>query len=874
MRWRRNREDDLERELRAHLDLEAEEARDGGLAPADARAAARRAFGNVGLAKESVREAWGGGLWRQAWWDARYGVRIMRRSPVLTAAALLSLALGIGANTAIFSLANAVLRRPLPVQSPEQLERIAYVQDSQTITTISYPIFRELQRGMRTLSGVIGRARVFTSIAAAGGGAQRAVVELVSGNYFEVLGVKPVRGRLLTAEDDSAPMAHRVAVISERYWREALKADGEALRAGVRIGGVSYAVVGVAPAPFFGVEVGTAPDAWIPITMVNQFYPARNGSNAYLEFMGQLWMNALARRAPGVTREEAQAELNVVFARFLTEGASRRYRVLPTLRLESARRGLSLVRERLEEPLLILSALVGLVLLVACANVAGLLTARAAARRAEIGMRIALGAGRGRVMRQLLTESLVLSLMGGVLGLVFAAWGVRFLLGFLPAGQIALVLNVSSDARVLGITLAGSILCGLLFGLAPALHASGSGPLAAVKAPVPSSGGRAGWEMGRVMAGLQVALSLSLVAGAGLFFESLRYTASVDLGMETDHVLTATVSPGDAGYGVERRADYYRELDARLGALPGIGAVGYAGGALLAGGFNQYGRKAPASPESLAFSGGGGDFFAAIGNPMVRGRGFVPSDAHSSKKILVINEALARRDFAGMDPIGRRFKRYTPDNEVVGVARDTRMRGIHDPPMATVYTDEDQDERPAESRVYYLRTAGDPARLTPALRRVVRELDANVPLTNIKTLADQKAEAMVRERFTATIAGFFGAVGLLLAGIGLYGVVSYAAVRRTREIGIRMSLGAGRGSVVWTVMRGSLLVAVGGIAAGLPLCLWLSKLASGLLFGVRPNDARVLAGTVAALVAVAAVAAMFPARRAARIDPVQALRAE
>ena len=649
--------------------------------------------------------------------------------------------------------------------------------------------------------------------------------------------------------------------------------DPAAIGKTIRINGNPYTIVGIAPPAFYGVEVGSAPEVWIPAGTMGQYFPADT-----------MPVNVMERRAPGVSREQAQAALNVAYRQTLEPD----HPVVP--KLAPGGRGYSLVRQRFENPLLLLLSLGALVLLVACANVAGLLLARSASRRREIGVRLALGASRGRLIRQLLTESALLSAAGGALGVAAAAWGAGFLTGFLPADELTLVLNAPTDVRVFAFALAISILSSLLLGLTPAIRSTKADLSTLLRSEAsPAQSGRR--RAGSLLVPVQVALSLLLVAGAGLFMQSLRNAAAVDLGLDAEHALMATIVPGGIGgigYSAAQSTVFCRELEARLQAVPGVRSVGYASGYKLPlrldNVFTQSGSKSNSHVSGFTLSFAvGGDFFTAMGNQIMRGRAFTPEDAANPIKVMVVNKALAKLIFPGGEAVGQLYKpapevarrwRLAAEYQVIGVAQD--LRGIYEPAAPTAYTDGDQDRTPPpfDYRTYYLRTAGDPAPYVAMLRQILRGLDRNMPVSGLKTLAQEKADSLAEERLLATLSGFFGVLALLLAAIGIYGIVAYGVARRTHEIGIRMSLGASRTAVVWMVVRGSLAMVACGIAIGLPLCFWMSKLAASLLFGVRPNDPATIAATIGVLAAVAVLAAWLPARRASRVNPVIALRWE
>jgi predicted permease len=814
--------------------------------------------------------------------DLRYALRAMRRSPGLTAVAALSLALGIGANTAIFSLMDAVLLRTLPVDKPEELERIGVMDGSSPGFTFSYPMFRELRQRNQTFSGVFARAATPVSLVATGR-TERGVVELVSGNYFSVLGVRPLLGRVLADADDRTPLAHPVAVLSYRYWNRRLAADPGIVGKTVRIDNYPFMVIGVAPPAFYGIEVGSAPDAWIPMLMQPQIFG--RGRPSFNE-VGWGWLSIFGRRSPGIGESKARAGLDVAFQQIRSEGGVARFWRRSNdarIYLEPGSKGLSRLRGQFENPLYVLMAAVALVLLIACANIANLLLARSVARRKEIAVRLALGAGRARLVRQLLTESTLLGLLGGSLGCFLAAWTVPLLLRFLPADRLPFALEVHLDARLLGFAFFISAATGVVFGLAPALQATRPDVAPSLKdegsdhAP-----GSRGFELKNALVVAQVALSLLLLVGAGLFLRSLRNAAAIDAGLNTESVLLASVNPELSGYSPPEIANFYHQLEERLRELPGVRAVGASEAALLSGESSSVGLTVPGRPlppsgpaRGILMNRIGGDFFPATGGAVLHGRNFGPQDTAASPKVAILNQTAARYFFGGEEAVGRKVRLSGEENvEIIGVARDSKYRSVREETPRIAYESFEQDRRPSAERTIYIRTTGDPLSVAPALRREVQALDKDLPVFNVKTFAQQKNESLVRERLIATLCGFFGALALALASIGLYGVMAYSVQRRTREIGIRMSLGAARGTVLRMVLRDCLRMVMAGVALGFLLSLWCGRLVSSQLYGVSPADSVTLAIAGLILTTAAALAGYLPALRASRVDPLVALRHE
>jgi putative ABC transport system permease protein len=865
-------EQELEQELRFHLEHQHDQYMRRGLSGEEARRRARLAFGGLEQVKEECRQMRGVSFIETSVQDIRHAVRAWRQRPLFAAVAVLTLALGIGANTAIFSLMNAVLLRMLPADKPEELARVEGY--------FSYPMFRDLRQRNQVFSGLIARRTTPVSLVSTGR-TERGVGELVSGNYFSTLGVQPILGRTFTDADDRVPMGHPVAVVSFHYWRQRLSADPAIVGKRIRINNYPFVVIGVAPRAFFGVEVGSAPDVWVPLMMQPQIFglghPSFNQS-------GWGWLDLLGRRAPGISEANAQAGLSVTFRQIVQEGNHKLFRKNPAeaaIHLAPGGKGFSRLRDQFENPLYLLMAVVALVLLIACANIANLLLARSAARSKEIALRLALGAGRIRLIRQLLTESTLLGLLGGSLGFVFSIWSVRLLLGFLPGDRLPIVLDARADLRLLGFALLISIATGILFGLVPAIQATRPDVSDSLKDKGADGGAtltRFGLRQALVVS--QVALSLLLLVGAGLFLRSLRNAVAIDVGLNTESVLLASMNPEFNGYTPANAESFYRQLAARLRDLPGVQSVGMSESALLSGDYSNVGMVVPSGPvwapgpdRGILMNTVEGDFFQAAGGAILRGRDFGPQDTASSPKVAIINETAARHFFDNDEALAKKVRLAGVDGvEIIGIVRDSKYRGVREETPRIAYKSFSQDERPSGERTVYIRTAGHPLALVSALRREVQTLDRDLPVYNVKTFAEQKSESLARERLIATLSGFFGVLALVLASIGLYGVMAYSVQRRAREIGIRMSLGAMRGSVVWIVLRDCLLMVGIGIALGAPVSIWLSRLVTSQLFGVAPGDPATIVVAALSLTVVAALAGYLPAYRASRIDPMTALR--
>jgi predicted permease len=828
--------------------------------------------------------------------DLKYGFRMLAKNPGFTAIAVLTLTLGIGANTAIFSLLNAVMLRELPVQNPGRLVLLGQAHgagstnDFANTTLYSYPFYRELRQKNQVFSEVSAALSLpFDGMHGSVAGSpslETLNVQLASGTYFSMLGVKPAVGREFTAADDEPAGAHPIAVASYSWWKRRFALDPAILGKTVTLGSTAYTIIGVAPREFFGTTVGESPDLWIPLSMEKQISPGWNG----LENKSFQSLYILGRLKPGVSVAQAQANVNVLAQQLWRESAgsvlSQEQRGVlkhANVELTPAARGLSRLRFQFSMPLLILMVVVGIVLLIACANIASLLLARATARQRELAVRMAVGAGRLRLVRQLLTESLLMAFLGGGLGVLFASWASMGLLAMVSAGHGALPLAVGPDARVLGFTFLISCLTALLFGTFPALRATRIDLTPALKE---ARGGISGGGRSRLAKSLivsQIGLSLVLLVGAGLFLRTLVKLGDVDTGFNKENVLLFAIDPVDVGYKEDARlVSLYQQIEQRVGAEPGVRAASISFFTFNQGAWTdpvgiQGHPPTPQNDMAATYNVVGPDYFAAMGIPLMVGRVFSPQDTENSQKVAVINQTAARWYFPGGSPIGRRFgigpdPKHSNDIEVVGVVKDAKYQSLRERPFPAVYL-------PYTQRVGYyfdldVRYSGDPASIIAEVRNAVGQVDHSLPVTYQNTLAQQVEDSMTSQTLIARLSAFFGLLALFLACIGIYGLMSYAVARRTSEIGIRMALGAARSSVLWMVMRESMMMVAIGLAAGLPVALAADRLVSKMLFGLSPTDPLSLAGAALVLLAFTLLASYLPARRAAGVDPMVALRYE
>jgi predicted permease len=844
--------------------------------------------------------------------DVRYGIRMLLKSKGFTLVAVLSLALGIGANTALFSLIDAVLLKMLPVERPNELVLFNWISGPRgmawssegristdrasgmrTSTSFSYLAFERIRDNNEVLSEVFAFAPLSQLNVSVDGGPEIAAGQLVSGGYYSGLGVTAILGRTITAADDQAG-APPVAVITHRYWQRRFGQDAQALGKTVIVNNVPFTIVGVTPPEFFGaLQVGESADLSIPIAMQPQLSSDLRSDLSTPWFW---WLRIMGRLNHGVTAEQAAASLDSIFqqsaeegwtaavARFPTQRPAQNAapRDVPRLRAGSGSQGLTESRREYSQPLTILVVIVGLVLLIACANVANLLLARAATRQKEIAVRLTIGASRWRLVRQLLTESLLLSFLGGAVGVAFAYWGKDLLLILRPWGGGELALDLKLDLRVLGFTIAVSLATGLLFGLAPALRATRVDLTPALKDNARSVVGGSRSFLNKSLIVVQVAVSLVLVVGAGLFVRTLRNLENVDVGFNRENLLLFNVDPGLNGYNNAQIAQLYQRMTERLEAVPGVRSATMSMVPLLSG----MARTSTVSVEGHTSQEGDEDsakvnnvgpgFFATMEIPILLGRGLSLRDDELAPRVAVINQMMARKYFGGESPLGRRFGFGGPPNsgqiEIIGVARDASYTGLRDKTEPTVYLSYSQS--PPRWATFVVRTSGNVAAMSSSIRDAVREVDSNLPLFAMKTQSQQVDESLAQERLFANLSSFFGVLALSLACIGLYGVMSYGVARRTNEIGIRMALGATGSRVTRMVMRETMLVVMIGVVIGLGTAVATTRLVAAMLFGLAPTDPVTILFAVLLMISVATFAGYVPARRASKVDPMIALRYE
>jgi len=861
---RRRLDRDLDEELAFHLAMRARKLGDD---PA-AHRAARRQFGNMAHIRETCRELWTFATLETLWQDLRYAVRTLARTPAFSAVAVLSLALGIGANAALFSLMDVMLLRALPVKNPQELvEFVRTHPDGAMMTNLPYPVFDYFRRDHSVLSDVFAISWS-SPVFRAGGVSERASAHEVSGSFFPSLGVQALMGRTIGPDDDRAGAANRVAVISYAFWSRQFGRDPSTLGADVRLSGERFTVVGIMPPEFFGLDRGMVPDLWVPLAADPD--------------PGEVWV--LGRLRPGVSVARARAQLEPLFEQAL-ESLRDDLKLWPErerqrffsqrLLVNRATEGASGVRWDYWEyssTMKILIGLTGLVLLIACANLANLLMARSAARSREIGIRLALGAGRWRLVRQLMTENLLLALAGGALGLLMAGWGHRLLLGFLVRDPLSVALDFRLDHRLLGFGLALSVATGLLFGLMPAIRATRAGMY--------RQRGASNLPLAKGLLTIQIALSMVLLIGAGLAARSLRNLGTADLGLARENLLLMDVRP--AAKTPQARQRFWMDLTGRVSGLAGVRSMALAGDAVFGnGGWNQtVWIDRPGQPaqdahvdENLVSPG----FFATAGIPILTGREFGEQDRKNAPLVALVNQTFARRFFGNENPLGKRFGDHGQASsnryEIVGVVGDAKYGSVREQTQPMVFHPLWQE--PARSScVLHVRTVSEPTAQAPSLRREILAIDGEALISEVKTLPQVIRGQLRQDRMFATLASFFALLALALGAIGIYGIVAYRVAQRTAEIGVRVALGAQRSDVLWLVMRETLVLLAAGAAIGVPAALAVARLIKSLLFGLDPWDPLTVASATVVLFAAGALAGFLPARRAASIEPTQALRSE
>ena len=903
MRWlkqlftRRRRYDELSEMICQHIEEKIDDLIDTGMTRDDAQATARREFGNVTLIEQRGREVWQWPTLESILSDTRYALRRLHKSPGFTGIALLTLALGIGANTGIFTLLDAVLLKSLPVPQPEQLFLVKQSNHAAEKSRFPYPFFEHVGQQLpetTTIAAMAWPDDFYTRTAKEQ--PQTAHGQLVSGNYFQVFETHPILGRLLAPSDDVKLSGSPVAVISYSYWQQHFESDLNVIGHKLEVNGVPFIIVGVATRGFFGARAGTQPDSWMPLTMQHDVryhdHYSDYGAEASKPWIPQAninWLQLVARvKSPGdiprlmsVLNQQYTSDLESYV--HLHDPDQRQAMLRIHLTLEPGQRGFANLREQFEQPLLLLMSMAVIVLLIACANIANLLLARAAARRHALAVQLSIGSGRARLIQQMLAECILLSFGGSALGVAVAFWCVQVLPRWASVGGVAIPLNLTPDLRILlfSVTMAG--VTGIIVGLAPALQSANVDPVSVLRTGIPSLSGHWGksrWSLRDTLVGAQVALSLLLLVGAGMFLQTLKNYSRVDPGFDRDHLLAVQVDTHLVNFQTSDFPSLYKRLVDGVEAIPGVRSASITTCQLVAGCHDssdvilinggQNIAQANAQVNSVS-----PNYFATTGIHLLHGRVFASTDNPSSPKVAIVNQVFARRYFGDGDPIGLQFS-YVGDEpnryQIIGLVTDARVNDVREEPPPMIYFPIAQN--PGNIDGLEVRTDANPEWIAAQTRRVVTDVDPRIPIVSVATLNQEVQDNLAQPRLIARLTTIFGLLALGLACLGLYGVMSYSTQRRTSEIGIRLALGSTRQTVLRLVIWETLRLACGGAIVGLALAIAAMHMARGFLFGLSPEDPFTIGLAAGLLLLTSAAAGFLPAWRAANIDPVQALRSE
>ena len=883
-------ERELHDEVRSHIEMQIDDNLRQGMSADQARQAALRKFGGVDQVKERYRYKRSLPFVEITIQDLRYTFRTLRKSPGFLAVAVLSLSLGIGANTAIFSLVDTMLLRSLPVKSPERLVTLKTINPRYSEDVLSYPLYKHVRDTGGIFDGVTASTVVRPLVVAVNGQPETVQIQMVSGNFFSLLGASALAGRTLTSDDDLIPGGHPVAVISYSYWKRRFGLDRSAIGQTIAVKDTSFTIVGVMPPTFFGVNIDTSADTWMPMMMKAQIM----GRPAYFEDEGYTNYYAMGRLRNDASIQQAEAQLNVVYQQYLSDqsGAAadaqrQKENLSHKIELTSATTGLSRFRQRFSKPLLILMAVVGLVLLIACVNVANLLLAKATHRQKEFAVRLAIGAGRWRLIRQLLTESVVLALMGCVAGLIFAWVLSNVVVTYLASHlftPISANLQFHLDGRMMAFTVLISVFTGLVFGIAPALRLTRIDLSPALQGGS-SLAGRA-FTRQRLDKGLmicQVAISLVLLIVAGLFVRTLQNLNSIDVGFGGKNLWQLQLDLQSSGYKPVELPVIYRQIMEKVTSLPGVESASLSESGLMTDNGSgicclSVDGEAPRTPENgrVRYDLVGAGFFDTAGFQLINGRGITAQDSDTAPRAIVINERLARDYFRGENPVGRKMSFSGQSGwkplEVVGVVKDAKYDSLRSQPQKFIYLPYDQNKNIGGLGFLEVRTRGESSAVIASVRQALVATAKNLLIVKTSTIADQVDDSIAEERMIVKLSGLFSLLALLLASVGLYGVMSYTVARKTREIGIRMALGAQQTQVLFSILRESMLLVILGTAIGIAIALATTRFISSLLFGVGHYDPLTIIAATLLLVAVAFVASYLPARQASMVHPMLALR--
>ena len=894
---------EIEDELAFHIDAYAEDLMGRGVPREEAYRRARAEFGGVAAQKENCRAARGTRLWDELRGDLRYALRGLKKSPGFTAIAIGSLALGLGANTIVFMATKAMLLDRLGVPRPQELRLFEIVQGAKGIvhgswgwydegpsgeirmTSFSYPVYQQLRQRNRVLEDAFAFKNYGRMTATIDNKAEAVTTEMMSGNYYRDLEVQPVLGRAIAEADDAAVGSGPVVLISYGFWSRRFGRSADVIGRKIELNSTPVTVIGVNPPAFTGAyAVQDSPAIFLPFSMQPIIAPQHGTS--LLTDRNLFWVMMMGRLKRGVSAQSAQAAMNVeldaAIRATMTVGKDDE---MPRLLLEDGSRGQNEIGGDFAKPIYVLTALAGFVLLLACANLGNLLLARVSSRQREMSVRLALGAGRARLLRQMLTESLLLSGAGGITALLLGYAGRDVIPQLLSTTWHAPVAKANFDWAVFGFTAAVSILSGLLFGLVPAWQATRAQVSSGLKDNAQTTTQRSRNLAGRTLVVTQVALSMLLLVGAGLFVRTLENLNRAHLGFDPDHLLLFDLNPPQTRYQDAKAVALYRQMEERLRAVPGVDSVTATTVPLIS--HNRAGQifdpddQPKGEHQRVAFNLVGGHFFSTFGIPVIAGRGFNDRDTETSPNVAVINEALAKKFFPASDPVGKNFTAGDPEHlvhtQIVGVCGDAKydnLRGEFPPTLYLPYRQQAKQELMSLFMTFEVHTRMKPEEIVPALRNAVAEIDENLPLLDIRTQNEQIDDTTKQERTFASLTSGFGSLALVLACIGIYGIMAYSVARRTHEIGVRMALGAQPGRVLWMVLREASLLTMAGVAAGLATAAAMSRLIVSMLYGLKSYDPLTLAGAASLLVLVAMAASWIPARRAASVDPMKALRHE
>ena len=893
-------ESQMDEEIRFHIEQYTEDLIRRGFSPEEARPLAHSEFGVIEARKDECREALGLRLLDDLRADCRYASRLLRQSPAFTIVAILSLALGIGANTAIFTLMEAVLWKPSPVRNPEQLRLLSWASGPKTVmdsswggrhrtpigvssTVFSYAVFREMQRKTVGTQAVFAFKPSGRMTAVIDGHAQLVESELVSGNFYDSVGVVPIAGRPIGPADDVRNGAGAVAVISDSFWSRRFGRDISVLGRTISLNQVPVTVVGINPPNFKGMEPGQNPDVFLPLSVQPAILPNQwtaNKSGSLLDDPDTWWVQIMVRPKPELSEPQIQAAFDVLLNQAVRSSLPNKKNYdMPRIRLLTGSRGLDELREQFSKPVFVLLSLVGLVLLIACANLANLLLARATARQREISVRLALGAGRWRIIRQMLTEGLVLAILGGSAGLLLGFWMRNGIPRLLAKSWAPSPFEAQFDSQVLLISIGVTLLTGIVFSLAPAWKSTRVPVNAALKEGMRSTTGLPNLLAGKSLVVVQIGLSLLLLVGAGLFIRTLANLKSADLGFRPERILLFTIDPPRTRYAGEKRKTLFLQLEERIQTIPGIQSATLSQDALVANNtsttrFTTPGREHRLGEADEAWINWVGDhFFETMEIPILQGRPLGARDRANSPPVGVVNQQFARRFFPGVNPLGKTVVNGNNTYQIVGICGDARFDQIRSPVPPTFYGAFTQ-ARDLRNMTFELKTAANEGSILKSVRETIRSVDKDLPVFDIRTQTEQIEATLSRERLFAALASGFGLLALVLASVGIYGVTAYAVARRTTEIGVRMALGAQRGQVLRMILREAAFLATAGITIGVFASIGLTRSIRGMLYDLTPFDPLTLCGAVLLLLLVVLAAAWLPAGRASRLDPMVALRHE